>query len=85
MSLTTFFSSLIFGKQSHTIVLAQYTNNINTRTFADFENVSSAMDGICQLYEQKLKVLNPNVRNLSYDISDLYAYIDQLGDLSCLV
>ena len=55
------------------------------QTFFDFESVSQAMDGITRLYEQKLKQLNPQLRNITYDISDLYKYIDALSDLSCLV
>ena len=35
--------------------------------------------------EKELKTLNPKVRNITYDIADLYAYLDQLQDLSCLV
>ncbi|KAL2548204.1 Enhancer of rudimentary-like protein [Forsythia ovata] len=41
--------------------------------------------GICGLYERKLKEINPAIRNLSYDISDLYNFIDGLTDLSALV
>lgn len=48
----------------------------------EYPNIYS---GICALYERKLKELNPAVRNLSYDISDLYNFIDGLADLSALV
>jgi hypothetical protein len=41
--------------------------------------------GICGLYERKLKELNPAIRNITYDISDLYNFIDGLADLSALV
>jgi hypothetical protein len=44
-----------------------------------------AMDGICQMYELHLKRLNPNVKTIQYDVGDLYQYIDELADLSCLV
>ena len=40
---------------------------------------------MCGLYEKELKTLNPQVRNITYDIADLYTYLDQLNDLSCLV
>ena len=40
---------------------------------------------MCGLYEKELKTLNPQVRNITYDIADLYTYLDQLQDLSCLV
>eukprot|EP01027_Heterolobosea_sp_BB2_P000252 GEZU01000378.1.p1 GENE.GEZU01000378.1~~GEZU01000378.1.p1 ORF type:complete len:103 (+),score=22.61 GEZU01000378.1:91-399(+) len=69
----------------HTIVLLQPHNNTNSRTYYDYESVSKAMDGICQLFETQLKRNNPTVRNITYDISDLYKYIDNLPDLSCLV
>ena len=36
------------------------------------------------MYEQKLKAQNPAQRNITYDISDLFFFIDSLGDLSCL-
>lgn len=32
-----------------------------------------------------LQQTNPNARHLTYDIADLYAYIDGLTDLSALV
>eukprot|EP00287_Rhodomonas_sp_CCMP768_P005811 CAMPEP_0196738634 /NCGR_PEP_ID=MMETSP1091-20130531/15912_1 /TAXON_ID=302021 /ORGANISM="Rhodomonas sp., Strain CCMP768" /LENGTH=156 /DNA_ID=CAMNT_0042082611 /DNA_START=20 /DNA_END=491 /DNA_ORIENTATION=+ len=69
----------------HTIVLLQETASKSTRTFSDFESVSDAMNGICQLYEQRLKQMNPGVRNITYDITELYRFIDELGDLCCLV
>ncbi|KNC50770.1 rudimentary enhancer [Thecamonas trahens ATCC 50062] len=70
---------------SHTIVLVQLNRKPSSRTYSDFESVASAMDGVCKLYEQRLQQLNPDEDILSYDISDLLNFIDQLGDISCLV
>ena len=47
------------GAPKHTIVLLQETASKSTRTFSDFESVADAMNGICQLYEQRLKQMNP--------------------------
>ncbi|KAF7830366.1 enhancer of rudimentary-like protein [Senna tora] len=69
----------------HTIILMQTSQNRATRTFMDYESISQAMDGICALYERKLKELNPAIRDLSYDIADLYNFIDGLADMSALV
>ncbi|KAL1290980.1 hypothetical protein HN51_059532 [Arachis hypogaea] len=69
----------------HTIILIQSSHNRATRTFMDFESVTQAMDGICALYERKLKELNPAIRNFSYDIADLYNFMDGLADMSALV
>jgi hypothetical protein len=37
------------------------TASKSTRTFSDFESVGDAMNGICQLYEQRLKQMNPGM------------------------
>lgn len=41
--------------------------------------------GICALYERKLRELSPAMRNITYDIEDLYNFIDGLADMSALV
>ncbi|CAA0838327.1 Enhancer of rudimentary homolog [Striga hermonthica] len=69
----------------HTIILMQASHNRASRTFMDYDSISQAMDGICGLYERKLKELNPASRNITYDISDLYNFIDGLHDFSALV
>ena len=43
------------------------------------------MEGVCKIYEEHLKRLNPNTPSITYDISQLFDFIDQLADLSCLV
>nr|GLL44400.1 enhancer of rudimentary homolog [Ipomoea trifida] len=47
----------------------------------DYDSITQAMDGICALYERKLKELNLPI----YDISDLYNFINGLVDTSALV
>ena len=37
------------------------------------------------MYEARLKEKNPNQVHITYDITDLYRFIDDLGDLSALV
>lgn len=69
----------------HTILLVQPTQSKKSRTFDDYETVNAAMDGVCRLFEQKLKERFPNRRNITYDINDLFGFIDELADLSCLV
>jgi hypothetical protein len=71
--------------QKHTILLYKFTHNKGIGQYEDFNSVSLAMDGICSLYEQKLVLQNPNLRNITYGIEDLNKYIDDLGDLAVLV
>eukprot|EP00656_Telonema_subtile_P057738 TRINITY_DN956_c0_g1_i1.p1 TRINITY_DN956_c0_g1~~TRINITY_DN956_c0_g1_i1.p1 ORF type:complete len:139 (-),score=35.24 TRINITY_DN956_c0_g1_i1:315-731(-) len=67
----------------HTIVLRQNTNK-KSRTYEDYGSEREALDAICKGFEAELKRLNPQVRQLQYDISDLFRYIDGLGDLACM-
>jgi len=69
----------------HTIILSQYTNQKNSRTFLDYETVTQAMDAICKMFEEKLKQLNPDKPQLVYGINEINSYIDGFGDLGCLV
>ena len=43
------------------------------------------MDGICHLYELHLKRLNPARKVVQYEVKDLFQYVDELADLSCLM
>lgn len=36
------------------------------------------------MFERHLRAMNPTVRNISYEISDLYAFIDSFTDISAL-
>ena len=45
----------------------------------------AARAGLCQIFESKLKELNPNIRNITYDITDLYTWVDRLPDLGAMV
>mmetsp|Transcript_55146 Transcript_55146/g.108914 ORF Transcript_55146/g.108914 Transcript_55146/m.108914 type:complete len:103 (-) Transcript_55146:147-455(-) len=69
----------------HTIILVQYTNAYQTRSYMDFPGVNAAMDALVKMYEHKLKELNPTIQHITYDISDLYNYLDSLHDVCGLV
>nr|CAD7428391.1 unnamed protein product [Timema monikensis] len=70
---------------SHTIMLIQSGNKPETRTYSDYESVNECMEGVCKIYEEHLKQQNPNTPSITYDISQLFDFIDQVADLSCLV
>ena len=42
------------------------------------------MDGVCQIFEAKLKADNPHQKKITYDIADLFAFIDGMTDLATL-
>ncbi|KAL3270512.1 hypothetical protein HHI36_021052 [Cryptolaemus montrouzieri] len=70
---------------AHTILLVQPDVNPETRTYSDYESVNECMEGVCKIYEEHLKKRNPNTPTITYDISQLFDFVDQLSDLSCLV
>ncbi|KYQ89532.1 enhancer of rudimentary family protein [Tieghemostelium lacteum] len=70
---------------SHTILLLQPTGHKSSRTFQDYDSVHQCVEGICALFEAKLKQTRSHQKNITYDISQLFAYLDEFTDLSCLV
>jgi len=70
---------------SHTILLVQPTKKPEGRTYSDYESVNECMEGVCKIYEEHLKRMNPNSPSITYDISQLFDFIDDLADLCCLV
>ncbi|XP_022672586.1 enhancer of rudimentary homolog [Varroa jacobsoni] len=69
---------------AHTILLLQ-PGKPESRTYSDFESVNACMEAICHVFEEHLKRQNPQSASITYDISQLFDFIDQLNDLTCLV
>ena len=70
---------------SGALILLQFNASLSSRTFFDHESLPAALDHICALYEKELKTLNPNMANITYDIADLYTYLDALHNVSLLL
>lgn len=43
------------------------------------------MDAVVRMYEDRLKELTPGSKNITYDIQDLFRYLDNITDISALV
>lgn len=72
-------------EKAHTIILVQKTASKASRTFLDYETVSGAVDGICNMFERDLKERFAHQRELTYDVQQLFQWMDHLHDLSALV
>ena len=35
--------------------------------------------GVCKIYEEHLKRNNPNIPSITYDISQLFSFVDEVG------
>ena len=72
---------------AHTILLLQANAKPECRTYTDYESVNECMEGVCKIYEEHLKSTNPNLPSITYDISQLFEFIDQVvkGNVSSFV
>ncbi|XP_032774439.1 enhancer of rudimentary homolog [Rattus rattus] len=66
-------------------LLVQPTQRPEGRTHAEYGSVNECMEGICKMYEEHLKRLNPLSQSITYGVSQLFEFIDRMVDLSCLV
>ena len=48
-------------------------------------NMQSFFLGLCKIFEEHLKRMNPGRPQITYDIAQLFDFIDELTDLCCLV
>ena len=71
--------------KGHTILLLQFTSDETSKTFLDYDDIGKFVDGICQMYEQKLKLQNSDKQEVTYDVAQLFEYLDSLNDLGALV
>lgn len=69
----------------HTILLIQKSRLKGTRTFTDHGSVAAALESVLDMYENKLKESNPEVKHITYDIRDLNEFLDSLVELCALV
>lgn len=70
----------------HTILLLQSSaKKPETRTWSDYDTVEQCLESVCKVFEEQLKRDNPSTPTITYDISQLFQFVDQLADLSCLV
>lgn len=63
---------------SHTILLVQPSLRPESRTYSDYESVNECMEGVCKIYEEHLKRRNPNTPTITYDISQLFDFVDSV-------
>ena len=56
---------------THTILLVQPTKKAEGRTYSDYESVNDCMEGVCRIYEEHLKKMNPSSSQITYDIAQV--------------
>ncbi|KAL3316940.1 hypothetical protein Ciccas_004404 [Cichlidogyrus casuarinus] len=72
--------------KSHTILLVQPTaNKPGSRTWSEYETLEECLEGICKIYEEHLKKQNSRAPKITYDLQQLFQFLDQLADITCMV
>ncbi|XP_034655954.1 enhancer of rudimentary homolog [Drosophila subobscura] len=70
---------------SRTILLIQLDSRDKSRSYAYFHSVDECLERVCKIYEEHLKRCTPCAHVITYDILQLFDFIDMLKDLTCLV
>ncbi|TDG42560.1 hypothetical protein AWZ03_011019 [Drosophila navojoa] len=70
---------------SHTVLLVHPKKSPQTRTYSEFNTLDDCLEAVCNIYEEHLKRKYPNMPSITYDIKQLFDFIDSLVDISCLV
>ncbi|XP_064621782.1 enhancer of rudimentary homolog [Lineus longissimus] len=73
----------VIGMRDHTILLLQ--TDAKTKTFSDYETCRESLDDICKIFEDHLRKTFPHNQSITYDISQLFDFIDKFADMTCLI
>lgn len=69
----------------HTILLLQTTSKPESRSWSDYDTVTQCLEAVCKVYEEHLKRTRRADESHSYDVAELFDFIDRLGDVTCMV
>lgn len=69
----------------HTITLVQFHAAASSKTYVEHDSISGAMDGVCQMYEQHIKLQLGSNEAAKYTLEELWEFIDGLHDVACMV
>ena len=63
----------------------QHTADSESRRYQEFQSLDSCLDHVLKVFEDKLRIRLQEKDNFTYDLSDLYEYIDELPHIVCLI
>lgn len=58
---------------------------LETRTYYLYDTLTDASDGILKMFEKKLRSENPCETTFTYDIGQVFEFIEHFADISCVV
>lgn len=69
----------------HSVLLLQTTKDPGSRTYSDYDSQDACLREICNIFESLLRKSMPGMSSITYDIRDLYDFIDRLEDLAIII
>ena len=57
----------------------------DARTYQFYGSVTKCVEGVCKIYEEHLKRKYPDRSSITYDLSELFEFLDNFYELNCLV
>lgn len=67
------------------LLLVQQKPDTDSRRYQEFHTLDKCLDYILKLFEDKLRNQLQEKDNFTYDLSDLYEYLDDLPSIQCLI
>lgn len=67
------------------ILLIQLEESPASRTFFYLTSIDLAITKVLEIYEQRLKQLNPSISHLSYTLKDVFQFIEKSPEFGVLV
>lgn len=68
-----------------TLLLMQKGPELESRTFFNFDSVEQCLEFIVKLFEDRLRSQLSSKENFTYDLGQLFSYVDGVPDMFCLV
>lgn len=67
------------------LLLMQPKGDMESRTYQEFNSLDKCLDYVLKIFEDTLRSRYESGDNFTYDLSDLYEYIDELSQILCLI
>ena len=67
------------------LLLIQTKTDVESRRYQEFLSLDKCLDHLLRLFEDTLRNQMQVKDNITYDLSDLYEYLDELPHIVCLI
>lgn len=67
------------------LLLVQQRLDQDSKRYQEFLSLEKCLDYLLKLFEDKLRSQLQEKDNFTYDLSDLYEFLDDLPQISCLI